>query len=380
MRVAIICSNAVSINKNSKRGTEIFDYILINNLVKIVSKDVNITAFASGDSDLPVEIQSVDSISSSGDKSILKSGKHIIFELALISKALLAQNKFDLYHVNIGDGDIILPFAPFVKKPILITLHYTQAADYIKRYFSFFSNLKNVFFISISRAQRKFFPKLNYADTIYHGVDTDQFIFSRAGGEKMMWAGRGVPDKGLKTIFEVVHRLGREAKIFPLRKDEYTHWLKKLISEQTDLISSKKVYLEFDKDRRDLVRDYQTSRLFLFPIQWEEPFGLVFLESMACGTPVVAYARGSVPEIVKDGKTGFIVNPTDSDIRGNWIIKKTGFEGLCEAIERIYSMPEKEYLEMRGNCKAHVEKYFTANKMAKNYLNVYKKLLLEDII
>ncbi|MDP3758567.1 MAG: hypothetical protein Q8Q86_02510, partial [Candidatus Daviesbacteria bacterium] len=118
MKIAIICSNAVSINKNSKRGTEIFDYILINSLVNAVGKDVNITAFASGDSDLPVETQSVDKISSSQDKSIFKKEKHIIFELALISKAFLMQDEFDLYHVNIGDGDIILPFAPFVKKPI----------------------------------------------------------------------------------------------------------------------------------------------------------------------------------------------------------------------------------------------------------------------
>ena len=295
MKIAIICSNAVSINKNSKRGTEIFDYMLINNLVNAVGKDVSITAFASEDSDLPVETQSVDKISSSQDKSILKKGKHIIFELALISKAFLMQDKFDLYHVNIGDGDIILPFAPFVKKPILITLHYTQDADYINRYFSLFSNLKNVHFVSISNAQRKFFPELNYTGTIHHGVDTDQFTFSQSGGEKMMWAGRGVPDKGLKTVFEIVNRLGREVRLFPLRKDEYTHWLNKLISEQKDLISSKKVSLEFDKDREDLVADYQTSKLFLFPIQWEEPFGLVLLESLACGTPIVAFARGSVP-------------------------------------------------------------------------------------
>lgn len=375
MKIAIICSNAVSINKNSKRGTEIFDYILINSLVNAVGKDVNITAFVSGDSDLPVETQSVDKISSSQDKSILKKGKHIIFELALISKAFLMQDEFDLYHVNLGDGDIVLPFAPFVKKPILITLHYTQDADYINRYFSLFSNLKNVHFVSISNAQRKFFPKLNYASTIHHGVDTDQFTFSQSGGEKMMWAGRGVPDKGLKTIFEIVNRLGREVRLFPLRKDEYTHWLNELISEQKDLISSRKVSLEFDKDRKDLVADYQTSKLFLFPIQWEEPFGLVLLESLACGTPVVAYARGSVSEIIKDGETGFIINPTDNDIRGDWIIKKAGFEGLCEAVERIYSMPEEQYLKMRNDCRFHVEKYFTAEKMAKHYLDTYKSLL-----
>ncbi|MDP3758339.1 MAG: glycosyltransferase, partial [Candidatus Daviesbacteria bacterium] len=181
--------------------------------------------------------------------------------------------------------------------------------------------------------------------------------------------------KGLKTVFEIVNRLGREVRLFPLRKDEYAHWLNKLISEQKDLISSKKVSLEFDKDREDLVANYQTSKLFLFPIQWEEPFGLVLLESLSCGTPIVAFARGSVPEVIKDGETGFIINPTDNDIRGDWIVKKTGIEGLCEAIEKIYSMPEGEYQKMRLNCRVLAEKSFSAGKMAQEYLKIYNKIV-----
>lgn len=374
MKVAIICSNAISISQNSKRGTEIFDYILISSLVKSLPKEIEITAFASGNSNLPVKIESIDSKSSSEDTSILKRGKHIIFELALISKAFSLEREFDLYHVNIGDGDLSLPFARFVKKPILITLHYTQDAEYIKKYFSQFADLKNVFFVSISNAQRNFFPKLNYKSTIYHGIDTDQFTFDFRGGEKLMWAGRGVPDKGLEIIFKILNKLAKGSKLFILRKDEYTHWLDKLISEQKNLIASKKVLIEFDKDRKDLVSEYQSAKLFLFPIQWEEPFGLVLLESMAAGTPVVAFARGSVSEIIKDGETGFIVNPAEDDIRGDWIVKKSGFEGLCEAVERIYSLSEEEYLQMRKNCREHIEKKFTASKMAKNYFNIYKSL------
>ena len=93
---------------------------------------------------------------------------------------------------------------------------------------------------------------------------------------------------------------------------------------------------------------------------------------MACGTPVVAYARGSVPEIVKDGETGFLVNPSEADIRGDWVIKKTGIDGLCEAIEKIYSMSEKEYQKMRLNCRSLVEKSFSASRMAEKYLKIYR--------
>lgn len=371
MKIAVIFSNFVSITKDVKKGTEIFDYILIDNLIKI-NNNLDITAFASGDSDLPVKIESVDDQSAISDSSIVKKDKHIIFELALLSKAFSMQDNFDLFHVNIGDGDIALPFAPFVKKPILITLHYTQAVQYINKYFSLFNKLNNLSFVSISDAQRAFFPDLNYAGTIYHGIETDKFIFHPMGGESIMWAGRGIPDKGLGVIAQVLKRVKRKAKIFPLRKKEHMEWLNKQVADLKHSVPDDNILVEFDKERLDLIPHYQSSKLFLFPIQWEEPFGLVLIESLSCGTPVVAFARGSVPEIVKDGETGFIVNPSDSDIRGDWVIKKTGIDGLCEAIEKIYSMSGKKYQEMRQNCRVFSEKSFSASRMAEEYLKVYR--------
>ena len=374
MKIAIVCSNFISITKASKKGTEIFDYILINNLLS-EDKNLDITAFASGDSDLPVKIESVDYHSSVSNKSILQKDKHIIFELALISKAFSMQDNFDLYHINIGDGDIALPFAPFVKKPILITMHYTHDAEYINKYFSLFKSYKNIYFVSISNAQRKFFPDLNYKATIYHGIETDKFIFNPLGGESIMWAGGGIPNKGLSIVFQVLKKTKRKAKIFTLKKEEYIEWLNKQVADLKHSVADDNILVEFDKDRLDLITHYQSSKLFLFPIQWEEPFGLVLIESLSCGTPVVAFARGSIPEIIKDGKTGFIVNPSDSDIRGDWIVKKTGIDGLCEAINKIYSMPKKEYQEMRSNCRSVVEESFSADRMAKDYLKVYEKLV-----
>ncbi|MBI2026036.1 MAG: glycosyltransferase [Candidatus Levybacteria bacterium] len=374
MKIAIVCSNFVSITKDVKKGTEIFDYILIDNLVK-VDKNLDITAFASGDSNLPVKIESINDHCSISDKSIIQKDKHIIFELALISKAFSMQDNFDLYHINIGDGDIALPFTPFVEKPVLITLHYTQGAEYINKYFRLYSNLNNVSFVSISNTQRKFFPDLNYVGTIYHGIETELFEFDPKGGESIIWAGRGVPDKGLEMILEVLKKTKKKIKLFPLKREKHLEWLNKRIADLKDVIPPRDIFIEFDKDRRDLISQYQSSKLFLFPLQWEEPFGLVLIESMACGTPVVAFARGSVPEIVKDGETGFIVNPSDSDIRGDWVIKKTGIDGLCEAIEKIYSMSEKEYQKIRQNCSSLVEKSFSATRMAEEYLKIYRRIV-----
>jgi len=376
MKIAIICSNSVKINKNTKKGTEIFDFTLISYLAKLKKQELQITAFTSGNSKLPVKIESVNYRSSSEDKNIGME-HHKIFELALAAKAFSMQKKFDLFHVNIGNGEIILPFATFIKKPILITLHGTLDDIYIQKYFTRFKQQKNVYFISISNAQQKPFPSLNFIKTIHHGLDIEKlFRFNPVGDKSIIWSGRAIPDKGLDIVLSVIKRVKKSAKVFPIIKEDYLHWLHDEIIKKRNLIyQAAKIYIDFDIDRKELNHHYQTSKLFLFPLQWEEPFGLVLIESMACGTPIVAYARGSVPEIVKDGETGFIVNPSDDDIRGNWIIKKTGIDGLCEAVERIYSMPEYQYKAMRLACRTHVEKNFTVERMIDDYEKIYKEIV-----
>lgn len=374
MRIAVVNSNYVRISSNTKKGTEIFDYFLIKNLVKI--KGVEVTVFASGNSKLPAKIESVNFYSSMEDKNIGPEN-HEKFANALVSKAFGMQDKFDLYHFNMGNGEIVFPYAQFVHKPIVVTMHGTLHEKYVKKYYSLFSNIKNVYFISISDSQRKPMPNLNYFKTIYHGIDIKKgFQFNPNGDRFLLWTGRAVPEKGLDTVLQVIKLTKKRAKIFPIIKQEYIAWLQDIIIKRRNIINQAvSIYTDFDIHRADLNYQYQTSKLFLFPVLWEEPFGMTIVESMACGTPVVAYARGSVPEVIKDGETGFIVNPSNDDIRGNWIIKKAGIEGLCEAVERIYSMPEDQYKTMRKACRAHVEKNFTVEQMVDNYVKVYEEIL-----
>lgn len=369
MKIGIICSNNFVINKDTHKGTEAFSFTLVRELMK--NKKNDIVVFASGNSDFP-KIESISEKSSSQDEEIEKSGKHIIFELALISKALSMENKFDLFHANIGDGDIVLPFAGFIKKPVLITLHNSQNESFSKKYFSLFKDVGNVYFVSVSNAQRKLLPDLRYAGTIHHGIDTGVYTFNPHGGDFVMWAGRAIPEKGIDDFLEVIKRTGRKGKLFPLRKPEYSDWLNSVIDRYSAELE--KVTIEHDKERMGLVKYYQEAKIFAFPIKWEEPFGLVLIEAMSCGTPIVAFAKGSVPEIVEDGKTGFIVNPSGNDIRGDFIIKKTGIEGFCEAINKIYSMSEDEYRKMRENCRLHIERNFSSEKMAGKYEDLYKKI------
>jgi len=113
------------------------------------------------------------------------------------------------------------------------------------------------------------------------------------------------------------------------------------------------------KEKDEFLRN---AKGLLVPLQWEEPFGLFMTEAMACGTPVIAFNRGSVPEIIKDGKTGFICKPND-------------LNSMAKAIKRVYQMPEKDYLKMRRLCRQHVEKNFTAERMVSEYEKVYEKIL-----
>ena len=96
---------------------------------------------------------------------------------------------------------------------------------------------------------------------------------------------------------------------------------------------------------------------------------------MATGTPVVAYAKGAAPELIKDGETGFLINSSPADVRGNWIIKKFGIEGLCEAVERIYSMQPEEYREMRAACAKHISEKYSLMKMAQTYEALYLQIV-----
>lgn len=362
-------------DEKNKTGSGIFNYILLNEFANLKNKDLKLTVFASGESSLPFKIESIDRLPFSADPKIVKNNKHIMFELALISRAIAKHDQFDLYHVNIGDGDLVMPFATFIEKPILITLHNIINEDFTRKYFSLFKNRKNVYFISASNYQRKILPKINYAETIYHGIDTGQFAHNPKGGENIMWAGRLIPGKGSDIVIKLAKKLKYETKLFGVIKDGYEDWYRQYVKAEMEKDKNRfpiSLYLNYDRNR--LIKHFQTSKLFLLPTLLEEAFGFVYAEAMSCGTPVVTFARGSAPELIKDGKTGFLVNPSDNDIRGNWIVKKTGFSGLCEAVKKIYSLPAKEYEKMRQACRDHAIANFSAEKMAENYCAVYKKL------
>ncbi|NCO98115.1 hypothetical protein CO165_03705 [Candidatus Roizmanbacteria bacterium CG_4_9_14_3_um_filter_33_18] len=373
MRIAILASNFIRLPPEPKFVPFGFsgapEKIMHTITEKLVEKGHDVYLFASGDSLTSAHLVSTTKTSTSLDPSI-GIGPHIEFERLLISKCyqMAKENKFDIIH-SIFDTRSAF-YAPLVDIPTVSTLH--SPMDKVKN--QILSEIKkNLYLISISNSQRKLYPDLNYCATIYHGLDlkSDEFELGEGIGNYMIFVGRLVEDKGIETIISLSKKLQKQVYLLGTNVKNSNFWNNIIKPNIDDNFIHHFGYL----DKGKLKIHYQNAKLFLFPIKWEEPFGLVMIESMACGTPVIAYARGSVPEIIKDGITGFIVNSSDSDIRGDFIIKKTGLNGLEEAIKKIYSMSEDEYKLMRRNCRIHVEKNFNVKRMVDDYEKLYQQII-----
>jgi glycosyltransferase involved in cell wall biosynthesis len=298
------------------------------------------------------------------------------FDLYLHLMEACKKEKFDLVHLHTNNplGELVV--SKRIKTPFLFTLHgiclYPELESRLKRLFK----KKNNYFVSISDYQRKSYPGIKFFKTIYNGSVLKDFPFSKKGGDDMFFSGRLKKTKGVREAVNIALKTGKKLKIVgalsmdPIDRSYFMEDIMTIIKNKKNILS----YDGFIK-KSEISKFYGKSKLTLFPIQWEEPFGLVMIESMATGTPVVAFARGSVPEVIKDGKTGFIVNFSDDDIRGNWLIKKTGIAGMVEAVKRIYDMPEKNYLAMRENCQKHIQNKFTIERMINEYEKVYQKIV-----
>ncbi|OGH23313.1 MAG: hypothetical protein A2958_00080 [Candidatus Levybacteria bacterium RIFCSPLOWO2_01_FULL_38_13] len=232
-----------------------------------------------------------------------------------------------------------------------------------------FKHFRNDNYIFISESQLKNFSGLvKSVGVIYHGVNTKKFSFGDGNQGYIAFIGRYIKEKGVveaitasKEAGVTLRMVGDDAyrKLAFYQTKIKPHLNKGVIEDETFL---------GEADRGSFLRN---AKALLFPILWEEPFGMVMIESMACGTPVVAYNHGSVSEIIKDGITGFIVDPDEGNNhkgKGSFIIKKTGIEGLVEAVKNIDKID-------RSACRKHVEENFTVEKMVDGYERVYSQLI-----
>jgi len=257
------------------------------------------------------------------------------------------KRKFDLIHIH--PVYRALPFVPLVKIPVVFTLHdpLNDPLNSWKKEFLKIYKDTPAYFVSLSNAQRKEVSWLNYGATIYNGIDLKKFKLNLYPKDYFFSAGRIRREKGtdqaVKACFKAKERL-----LFAGPIEDKNYWQKEI----KPYLNKKIKYLGI-LSKEEIINYYALAKGFLFPIKWEEPFGLVMIEAMACGTPVIAYQRGSVPEIVKDKKTGFIVKNLKEMIR---------------AMGKINQIK-------RENCRKWIENNFSEEKMVDNYEKLFLKIV-----
>lgn len=373
MKIAIIGQLPGPVSANGPGGTEVFVHNLIE---KLRENDVDVKLFASSDSSYPAlthPFYSSDEISAKEALSDFEVyNKTMAYKQALFLEVVKNASSFDLIHNNTFETYLFFPFSQLTPVPTVHTAHHnifespsfgTIAERYMPK--------KDILVFVAERTLRA--SKGQYQKTFIHnGINTDLYAFQPAGGQNIVWISRPVKKKGLDTAVQVASLTKQPIDIVTnTNNQEQESYLAEILNQYPK--TNKTVWK--NKAVNERVNIIGKSRVFLFPFDWEEVFPLVVLESLSTGTPVVSFARGSVTEMIKDGETGFIINQSAQDIRGDFVIKKIGVEGLKEAIERIYSLPETEYREVRKACRLRAQEFFSLDKMTEKYLKLYRKII-----
>lgn len=291
-----------------------------------------------------------------------------IWKQLFISELYARANEFDIIHLQTDPSYLGLPFAKFTKTPTVITVHGLVQHEEG----SIFDYYREIPVIAISVKQQLSIPFPERTQVIYHGIDVASYPFVPTVSHEsyLYFTGRLVAIKGVEQALETSEQLNKPLRISGLGEPSY---VEKAIMPH--LGHGRELLSLVEKESPEWYQRYAQAKALLFPLQWEEPFGLIMIESLVCGTPVIAFARGSVPEVIRDGVTGFIVNPSDSDIRGDFIIKQTGIEGIREAVKQLYSLSPEDYQTMRKNCRDDAEKRYSLDRMIKDYLNAYQSII-----
>ena len=299
MRIGMIAPPWFPLPPQRYGGIEFVVSLLTESLV---ARGHDVTLFASGDSETRARLSY---IFARAPFEQMEGGHHL--EVMHSLEAYMRADKFDVIHDH--DGLASRAMGALVHritgKPVVATLH--GPADPVTQ-LGLSSLRADLRFIAISDYQRQGFPDLDFVGTIPNAIDVEHMPFSAEKDDYLLFIGRMTPDKGAHTAINVARRLGRRlimaGKVNEGPEREY-------FAADVEPHLSDRIHFRGEVDHETKVRLYARARCTLFPIQWPEPFGLVMIESLACGTPVIAMRRGSVPEVIEHGRTGFIVDTPD---------------------------------------------------------------------
>lgn len=256
-----------------------------------------------------------------------------------------ASGAFDVVHSHLHIH--ALPFARLIRCPLVSTLH---GAAWVAATHSTFLRYKDLPYVSLSDAERAFLPQLNYVATVHNGIQLSDFPFEAQKDDYLLFAGRLAPEKGPDKAVQVARKSGRRLLIAGMIEPQYQGFFNEKIKP---FIDGKNVEYLGLLSQKELAPIYRKAAVVLFLISWAEPFGLVAVEAQASGTPIIATRMGALPEIIVEGKTGFVVDSIDDAVAA--VSKLDGIEPSA--------------------CRQNAESRFSAARMASDYVAAYAAAL-----
>lgn len=236
----------------------------------------------------------------------------------------LEETTLDVVHDHSAIGPLFAPYRPI---PTIVTVH-GPVSGWMRRVYA---SLRDVSLVAISDAQRRAAPDLPWVSTVHNGIDVDSYPFGSEKDDYLLFLGRMNPEKGVVEAIDVARRLGRRLVIAAKCSDPgEISYFERHVEPRLD--GAQYVGDVQGQEKEDLLAH---ATALLFPIQWEEPFGLVMVEAMACGTPVLALRRGSVPEVVRDGVSGFVCDDLDEMADAFWRLDELSKRHIREDARRF---------------------------------------------
>ncbi|WP_427160703.1 glycosyltransferase family 4 protein [Aliinostoc sp. HNIBRCY26] len=342
MRIAQVAPLWERVPPPAYGGIELVVGLLTDELVR---RGHEVTLFASGDSISLAKLVSVHPCALRLDSKVKE---YSIYEMLQLGSVYERADEFDLIHSHMGCAS--LPYAKLVKTPTVHTLHGIFTADNQKM----FQYAKNQPFVSISDSQRELSLGLNYVATVYNGIDVNSYKFYPQPDEPpyLAFLGRISPEKGPHLAIEIAKKAGWRLKMAGKVDVVDVEYFEKVVKP---LIDGKQIEYLGEANHRQKNALMGGAVATLFPITWREPFGLVMVESMASGTPVIAMKLGSTTEVIDHGKTGFLCS---------------NVEECIHAIDKVADLD-------RFYCREYVQNRFSLQAMTDGYEEVYRQILQE---
>jgi len=354
MKIAIIGPIESAMTEHSVGGTEMWTYNFAEALVK---RGHDVTLFGAEGSKFSGKFISVCNHDDISDKKIgsLNRLRFAVFSVQEMLEVTQRLADFDLVHVSYYSLHYFLPFSTIIDIPIIETIHgsplsYDDMEILLKKY-------TKPFFIFPSKNSFQRWPAPKNHQVINHGIEIKKFPFPDEPREDFyFWMGRLVEQKGVETAIRFARETDSNLIIAgPKNEEQY-------FKENVEPFLNQKIQYVGELNFEEKINYFKKAKAFLMPIHWDEPFGLVIIEAMACGTPVVAYGRGSMPEIIVHEKTGFLCPPDD-------------FECFKKSLQKIDQMSQDEFSKMSNAARKRAEEKFSFEKMVDQYLEIYTTLI-----